>query len=295
MRKRQFFFCPLPGMPCAGSFPLRASPSRVLRGISRNDAARSALTNGSGLTGEEEIEFDTVDLTTKPSGSASLRAKIQRRSGTASAREMEDTNVFRGEAMLFKGRGMQNRHTLPFVNKSLVYCHLPAIIGGCRKLISATCWLESPPLNRWMDRQVWPGNLHPRSILFCPACSSGHRESRRSAPRGTRRSASFATANALRVWVSKQKSRPKNGRDFSSEPPQKARFRPWERTTLAPSGCVLRQITPEAQRRSKPCRHSSPFKPAHSSTPSCTEIALRSCARCTQRASISSSPIRRTW
>jgi hypothetical protein len=49
------------------------------------------------------------------------------------------------------------------------------------------------------------------------------------------------TACALRVWVSKQKSPaqqtrgcgPECGRDFSSEPPQKARLRPWERGTLA--------------------------------------------------------------
>jgi hypothetical protein len=47
---------------------------------------------------------------------------------------------------------------------------------------------------------------------------------------------------ALRVWVSKQISPaqqargcgPKHGRDFSSEPPQKARLRPWERGTLPP-------------------------------------------------------------
>ncbi len=47
---------------------------------------------------------------------------------------------------------------------------------------------------------------------------------------------------ALRVWVSKQKSPaqhargcgPECGRDFSSEPPQKARLRPWERGTLPP-------------------------------------------------------------
>ena len=65
-----------------------------MRGISRNDAARSALTNGSGLAGEETIEFDTVDLTGEAFGRCVLRAKIQRRSGTASAREMEDTNLF---------------------------------------------------------------------------------------------------------------------------------------------------------------------------------------------------------
>lgn len=47
------------------------------------------------------------------------------------------------------------------------------------------------------------------------------------------------TSYALRVWVSKQKSPaqqtrgygPECGRDFSSEPPQKARLRPWERGT----------------------------------------------------------------
>ena len=47
------------------------------------------------------------------------------------------------------------------------------------------------------------------------------------------------TSCALRVWVSKQKSSaqqtrgcgPECGRDFSSEPPQKARLRPWERGT----------------------------------------------------------------
>jgi len=47
---------------------------------------------------------------------------------------------------------------------------------------------------------------------------------------------------AIRVWVSKQKPPaqqargcgPKYGRDFSSEPPQKARLRPWERGTLPP-------------------------------------------------------------
>jgi hypothetical protein len=65
-----------------------------LRGISRNDAARSALTNGSGLTGEEGIGFDTVDLTDKAFRQYVLRAKIRQRSGTASAREMEDTNFF---------------------------------------------------------------------------------------------------------------------------------------------------------------------------------------------------------
>ena len=43
-----------------------------------------------------------------------------------------------------------------------------------------------------MHWQVWRGSLHTRSISFCPACSSGHRESKRSAPRGTRRSASAA-------------------------------------------------------------------------------------------------------
>ena len=49
---------------------------------------------------------------------------------------MEDTNVFRGEAMLFRGWGIQIRHTLSLRNKSLVYCHLPVKIGDRRKLTS---------------------------------------------------------------------------------------------------------------------------------------------------------------
>lgn len=93
MRKRQLFFRPFPGIPCAGNFPRRASPNRVLRGMSRNDAARSALTNGSGVAGEEAIEFCTMHLThNTPSGGVLERPPgIQQRPG--SARQMEDTNL----------------------------------------------------------------------------------------------------------------------------------------------------------------------------------------------------------
>ena len=44
----------------------------------------------------------------------------QRQLGTRNACEMEDTNVFEGEAMLFRGVGMQNRHTLLFSNRPLL-------------------------------------------------------------------------------------------------------------------------------------------------------------------------------
>ena len=90
------------------------------------------------------------------------------------------------------------------------------------------------------------------SVPFCPACSSGHRESQRSAPCGTRRSASFAAANALTGFRFQQKSSCKVRSKIFPGASENARPRPWEQTTLAPSGGVLRQITPGAQRRSKP-------------------------------------------
>jgi len=49
---------------------------------------------------------------------------------------MEDTNVSCGEAMLFRGWGIQNRHTLQISDKPLSYYHLPTEIGDRRKLIT---------------------------------------------------------------------------------------------------------------------------------------------------------------
>ena len=158
--------------------------------------------------------------------------------------------------MLFRGWGMQNRHTLRIGHKLLIWRELSVKIHAGRK-----CLLFSGMPGKLCcgtdggEMSDGPCACAQMSVPFCPACSSGHRESQRSAPCGTRRSASFAAANALRVWVSKQKSPcgcGPGGRDFSSGPPQKARPRPREQTTLAPSGGVLQQITPGAQRRSKP-------------------------------------------
>lgn len=113
MRKRQACFLPLPGIPCAGSLPRRASPNRVFRGISRKSAARSALTNGSGLSGEEEIEFDTVDLTDEAFRRYVPVRKKFSDSRIMKVRETEDRNIIRLEAMLFDGWGMQILYALP--------------------------------------------------------------------------------------------------------------------------------------------------------------------------------------
>ncbi len=143
MRKRQFFFCPLPGMPCAGSFPLRASPSRVLRGISRNDAARSALTKGSGLTGEEGIEFDTIDLTDEAFRQYALCAKNSSAQGQRVPVRWKIRTFFEQRLCFLGGGVMQNRHTLMFINKLFICCCLPAKIGDRRN-----CTNTVNPANR---------------------------------------------------------------------------------------------------------------------------------------------------
>ena len=155
--------------------------------------------------------------------------------------------------MLFRGGGMQNRHTLRIGHKLLTCRELSVKIHAGRK-----CLLFSGMPGKLRcgtdggEMSDGPCACAQTSVPFCPACSSGHRESQRSAPCGTRRSASFAAANALTGFRFQQKFSCKVRSKIFSGASENARPRPWEQTTLAPSGGVLQQITPGAQRRSKP-------------------------------------------
>ena len=149
IRNLQVLFCPFPRIPCAGICPLRASPRSVFRGMSRNDAARSASTNGSNVTGEEEIEFCTVDLTYKIAKQVRLAPEPSSAWGRLSACEMEDTNVFCGEAMLFSGWGIQNRHTLRIGYKLLICRELPVKMDAGRKCLLFWHARETLLRDRW--------------------------------------------------------------------------------------------------------------------------------------------------
>ena len=88
--------------------------------------------------------------------------------------------------MLFRGWGIQNRHTLMSGNKLLLYSGLSPKLATA-EFIS----LDGSPITKQVgELPGLPENLHAKIDLFRPACSSGHRESKRSAPGGTRRSAS---------------------------------------------------------------------------------------------------------
>jgi hypothetical protein len=98
-----------------------------------------------------------------------------------------------------------------------------SLLSGCTGILNAMQpFMQVFPYSAISPR-IFPA--HPRSLASVLI------------PRPAALAVLLRTSCALRVWVSKQKSTaqqargygPECGRDFSSEPPQKARLRPWER------------------------------------------------------------------
>jgi hypothetical protein len=98
-------------------------------------------------------------------------------------------------------------------------------LSGCAGILNAIQpFMQVSPYSAISPR-IFPA--HPRSLALVLI------------PRPAALAVLLRTSCALRVWVSKQKSPaqqtrgygPECGRYFSSEPPQKARLRPWERGT----------------------------------------------------------------